>query len=298
MQINRSSVWRKLSHHKYGAIVCALIKHKVALAGAIIVMVLIVMAVFAPLISPYDPYEQDLYHVLEGPSYQHLLGTDDVGRDVLSRVIYGGRVSLSIGLISTLISFLIGVSMGLVAGYKGGVTDTVIMRITDTVMCLPVMILLFVLIAVLGPGVSNMIIAISILTWPVFTRIIRGQILLLRELPFVESAHAAGASGFRVILRYLLPNTISPVIVAASIAVGSNIMLESAATFLGLGIMPPTPTWGKALRVGYSYLEIVPLFSIAPGLMITLAVLAFNFLGDGLRDALDPRLRGQGKKLE
>ncbi len=297
MEIKRSDIWLKLSQHKYGAILCSIIKHKVALTGAIIVIVLTGMAVFAPIIAPYDPHAQDLYSVLEGPSYKHLLGTDDVGRDLLSRVIFGSRVSLSIGLVSTFISLIIGVSLGLVAGYKGGTIDMVIMRITDTVMCLPVMILFFVLIAVLGPGISNMIIAISILTWPVFTRIIRGQILLLRELPFVESAHAAGASGFRIMFRYLLPNSISPVIVAASIAVGSNIMLESAASFLGLGIMPPTPTWGKALRVGYSYLEIVPLFSLAPGLMITLAVLAFNFLGDGFRDALDPRLRGQGKKL-
>ncbi len=263
-----------------------------------IIWMLLVMALFAPWLSPHDPNEQDLYHVLQGPSRAHLLGTDDVGRDLLSRVLYGARISLIVGLLSTLTATVIGVFLGLVAGYKGGLIDGFIMRLTDTVMCIPGLILLLVMAAALGPGIHNIIIAISALGWTVFARITRGQVLMVRELPYVEAARAAGASGWRIMFQHLLPNSMAPLIVASSITVGGAIMLESAAAFLGLGVQPPTPSWGEALRVGYSYLEIVPLFSLAPGLMITLAVLAFNFLGDGLRDVLDPRLRGEGDKIK
>jgi ABC-type dipeptide/oligopeptide/nickel transport system permease subunit len=275
----------------------SLLRHKIAFAGVIIIISLIGMAVFAPCLAPHDPNEQDLYRVLEGPSTEHLLGTDDVGRDLLSRVIFGARISLFIGIVSTLLSALLGSVLGLISGYKGGAVDMIIMRITDTFMCLPVMVMLLVIVAVLGPGAQNIIIAISILTWTTFARIMRGQVLHVRELPYVEAAHAIGASELRIMFKNILPNAMSPIIVAISITLGRHIMLESIATFLGLGIQPPTPTWGKALRVGYSYLEIVPLYSIAPGLMITLAVLGFNFLGDGLRDALDPRLRGGDEKI-
>ncbi len=272
-------------------------KYKIASVGVMIIFSLLCMAVFAPYLAPQDPNAQDLYHVLEGPSREHLLGTDDVGRDLLSRVIFGARISLIIGIVSTFISALLGSILGLIAGYKGGITDMIIMRITDTFMCLPVMVMLLVIVAVLGPGVENIIIAISVLTWTSFARIMRGQVLYVRELPFIEAAHAAGASELSVMFKNILPNAMSPIIVAVSITLGRHIMLESIATFLGLGVQPPTPTWGKALRVGYSYLEIVPLYSIAPGLMITLAVLGFNFLGDGLRDALDPRLNRQGEHI-
>jgi len=271
--------------------------HKIAVVGLAIIIGMILMAVFAPYLAPHDPNDQDLYHVLEGPSAKHLLGTDDVGRDLLSRVIYGARISLFIGIVSTFLSALLGCTLGLISGYKGGIADMVIMRITDTFMCLPVMVMLLVIVAVMGPGVQNIIIAISILTWTTFARLMRGQVLYVRELPFVEAAHAAGASEIRIMLKDILPNAMAPIIVAVTITLGRHIMLESIATFLGLGVQPPTPTWGKALRVGYSYLEIVPLYSIAPGLMITLAVLGFNFFGDGLRDALDPRLRGEGSAL-
>ena len=280
------------------AVMRAVLRHKVSCMGVVIILLLVLMAIFAPLLAPYDPNEQDLYRVLEGPTRAHLLGTDDVGRDLLSRVIYGSRVSLFIGVTATVFSATIGILIGLVAGYKGGLTDMIIMRITDTFMCIPGLVFLLVLAATLGAGIHNIIIAVTVLGWTAFARIIRGQVLVVRELPFVEAAHAAGASELRIMFRHLLPNSIAPIIVTASLAVGFNIMLESAAAFFGLGVQPPTPSWGKALRVGYSYLEIVPLFSIAPGLMITLAILAFNLLGDGLRDALDPRLRGEAKKIE
>jgi ABC-type dipeptide/oligopeptide/nickel transport system permease subunit len=280
------------------AVTKAILKHKVACMGVIIIILLVLMAVFAPFLAPYDPNKQDLYHVLEGPSRKHLLGTDDVGRDLLSRVIYGSRISLMVGVVATAFAAVIGVILGLIAGYKGGIIDMIIMRITDTFMCIPGLILLLVMAAALGPGLHNIIIAIALIGWTGFARIIRGQVLMVRELPYIEASSAAGASGFRIMFRHLLPNSLAPIIVAATITVGGVIMLESSAAFLGIGVQPPTPSWGKELRIGYSYLEVVPLFSIAPGLLITLAILAFNFLGDGLRDALDPRLRGQGKKIK
>ncbi|MBA4367548.1 MAG: hypothetical protein C0403_07905 [Desulfobacterium sp.] len=293
---NQSS--HRISTHGVGSVLRSIFAYRISCVGFVIILMLVIMAVFAPSIAPQDPNVQDLYHVLEGPSRRHLLGTDDVGRDLLSRVIYGARVSLLVGLISTAFSAIIGVFVGLIAGYKGGITDMIIMRITDTFMCIPGLILLLVMAAALGPGIHNIIIAITLLGWTGFARIVRGQVLIIRELPYIEAAHAAGASGFRIMFKHLLPNAMAPVIIAVSMTIGGSIMLESAAAFLGLGVQPPTPSWGEALRIGYSYLEIVPLFSIAPGLMITLAVLAFNFLGDGLRDALDPRLRGEGKKVE
>ena len=257
----------------------SLAKHRVAFAGILILLFLTAMAVFAPFLAPYDPNEQDLYHVLEGPSAQHLLGTDDVGRDLLSRVIYGSRATLTMGTLSTFFSAIIGVLIGLVAGYKGGVTDMIIMRITDTFMCVPALVLMLVIVSALGPGMQSIVVSITILSWTWFARIVRGQVMLVRELPYIEAAHALGASGFRIIFKHLLPNVMAPVIITATVS------------FLGLGVQQPTSSWGNELRIGYSYLEVVPLFSFAPGLMITLAVLAFNFMGDGLRDALDPRLR-------
>jgi ABC-type dipeptide/oligopeptide/nickel transport system permease subunit len=280
------------------AVIHALSQHWVASAGIIIFLCIAVMAVFAPLLSPYNPNEQDLYHVLEGPSRLHLLGTDDVGRDLLSRVIYGSRATLLMGGLSTLFAAVIGVLLGLVAGYKGGIIDMIIMRTTDTFMCVPSLILLLAIVAALGPGMESVVISITVLSWTAFARIVRGQVMQVRELPYIEAAHALGASGFRIIFRHLLPNVMAPIIVTATIALGGNIMLESAVSFLGLGVQPPTPSWGNELRIGYSYLEIVPLFSFAPGLMITLAVLAFNFMGDGLRDALDPRLRGNHRIMK
>jgi ABC-type dipeptide/oligopeptide/nickel transport system permease subunit len=281
-----------MGHHDW-TIARALAKHKIAMAGLIILFCLGTMSVFAPFFAPYDPNEQDLYHVLEGPSRQHLLGTDDVGRDLLSRVIYGSRVTLSIGGLSTLFAALIGVALGLVAGYKGGIADMVIMRTTDTFMSMPVLILVLVMVAALGPGMKSLVIAITVFTWTSYARIVRGEAMRVRELPYIEAAHALGASGFRIMFRHILPNIMAPVIVTASIAVGVNIMMESTVSFLGLGVQPPTPSWGYELKIGYSYLEVVPLFSIAPGLMITLAVLAFNFIGDGIRDVFDPRMRGK-----
>jgi len=274
------------------SVIRSILKHKLSCIGLCIIFIMVFMAIFAPILAPYDPNEQDLYRVLEGPSYDHLLGTDDVGRDLLSRIIYGSRISLPVGVLATLFSAIIGIMLGLISGFKGGIVDMLIMRITDTFMCIPSFILLLVMASAIGPGLINIILVVSLLGWTSFARITRGQVLLIREMPYIEASIACGASTSRIMFRHLLPNVAAPIIVTISLSIGSAIMLESGAAFFGLSIQPPTPSWGKALRIGYSYLEIVPLFSIAPGVMITLAVLAFNFLGDGLRDVLDPHLRG------
>ncbi len=265
-------------------------KNRTLYLGLIIIAALLVVMAAAPQIAPHDPEAQDLYHVLEGPSEKHLLGTDDVGRDLLSRVITGTRPTLLIGVLSTLFSGIIGVGLGLVAGYKGGAIDMAVMRVTDAFMSLPVLVVTLALVAIFGSGMQSVIIAITLVNWTGFARIVRGEVLHTREFVYVEAARAMGASGLRIIFYHLLPNVMGPIIVTASIAIGGNIMIESAVSFLGLGAQPPLSTWGNELRIGYAYLEVVPLFSIAPGLLITLTVLAFNFIGDGLRDAFDPRI--------
>jgi ABC-type dipeptide/oligopeptide/nickel transport system permease subunit len=275
------------------ALVRRLRRHGLATAGFVVIVVVTAMALFAPVLASHDPYQQNLRRVLQPPSSAHWLGTDNVGRDLFSRVIYGARVSLLVGFSATLFSAVAGVVIGLVAGYLGGVVDSVLMRVTDAFMCFPYLIFVLALAAALGPGVTNIVIAFAVLGWTGFARIVRGEVLLLRELPYIEAARAAGVGEWRLMFRHVLPNALAPVIVATSITVGLAILTESGTAFLGLGAEPPTASWGKELRIGYTYLERVPLFSLAPGLMITLTVLAFNFLGDGLRDALDPRLRGE-----
>ena len=270
-----------------------LLRHRLALLGLVVIAGVAVMALGAPVLGPYDPYKQNLYRVLQPPSSAHWLGTDNVGRDLLSRVIYGARVSLLVGLTATLVSSVAGVAIGLVAGYVGGAVDTLVMRITDAFMCFPYLIFVLALAAALGPGLGNIIVAFGVLGWTGFARIVRAQVLQARELPYVEAARAAGLGEIRVMLRHVLPNVLAPVIVAVSITIGLAVLTESSTAFLGLGAAPPTASWGKELRTGYTYLERAPLFSLVPGLMITLTVLAFNFVGDGLRDALDPRLRGE-----
>jgi peptide/nickel transport system permease protein len=278
------------------AVIRAVFNHRLSRAGIVIIVLFCFIAIIAPLIAPYSPVKQDLYNVLSGPSRAHWLGTDNVGRDLLSRIIYGTRVSMAVALFSTLIATVIGVLLGLVAGFKGGLADMVIMRIVDVFMCLPWLVIVLVLSAALGPGLINIVIAISISGWTGFARIMRGQVLQVRALPFVDASRSFGASSLRLMFKHIFPNTIAPIIVAISMTMGGVILLEAAVSFLGLGVQPPTPSWGRALRIGYTYLEVVPIYSVAPGIMIMLATLAFHFLGDGLRDALDPRLRGEGKK--
>ena len=287
---------RRVSQVGTWAVVRAVFKHRLSRVGIIIIVLFICMSAFAPFLAPYDPNEQDLYNVLSGPSKLHWLGTDNVGRDLLSRIIFGSRISMLVALFATMAGTIIGIILGLLAGFRGGWVDMVIMRAVDVFMCLPWLVIVLVFAAALGPGLINIIIAMTVGGWVGFARVMRGQVLQVREMPFIEASRAAGAGRGRIMWKHLFPNCLAPIIVMISLNMGASIMVEASAAFLGLGVQPPTPSWGQALRVGYSYLEIIPLYSVAPGVMITLAILAFNFLGDGLRDALDPRLRGEGKK--
>ena len=260
--------------------------------GLVVIASMVAMALFAPLLAPYGPDDQDLAMTLTGPSAAHWLGTDNVGRDLVSRLIYGARVPLLVALISTVLSASIGVTIGLIAGFVGGWLDALMMRITDAFLCFPPLVFVLVMSAHLGPGIHNVILSFAVFGWTGFARITRGQVLVVRELQYIEAARAIGMSSARLVLRHVLPNVMTPIIVACSITAGSAILIEGGSSFLGIGVQPPTPSWGKELQVGFTYLEMVPLFSLSAGLMITLAVVAFNFIGDGLRDLLDPRQRG------
>ncbi len=269
----------------------AFARHRLALAGALIVFALVLIAVFAPFIAPYDPNRVDLLATAQGPSRAHLLGTDDIGRDVLSRVIFGTRVSLSVGLVSVTIYVFIGTLLGSLSGYFGGWVDSTIQRFTDAVMCFPSLIIIIAAVAIIGPSIYNVMIVIGLLTWPGICRLVRGQILTLREREFVEAARALGASPSRVIFGHLLPNTIAPITVAATFGVAAAILTEAGLSFLGLGVQPPTPSWGNMINTAQSaaVLQNMPWLWVPAGVMIALAVLSINFIGDGLRDALDPR---------
>ncbi|MCO5221179.1 MAG: ABC transporter permease [Thermomicrobiales bacterium] len=266
-------------------------RHRLALIGACVIGMLALIALLAPVIAPYDPNEIDLFATSQGPSRQHLLGTDDIGRDVLSRVIFGTRVSLSVGLVSVTIYVLIGTVLGSLSGYFGGWVDSSIQRFTDAVMCFPSLIIIIAAVAIVGPSIYNVMIVIGLLTWPGICRLVRGQILTLREREFVEAARSIGASPARVIFAHLLPNTVAPVTVAATFGVAAAILTEAGLSFLGLGVQPPTPSWGNLINTAQSaaVLQQMPWLWIPAGIMIALAVLSINFIGDGLRDALDPR---------
>lgn len=269
----------------------AFVRHRLALAGSVVVLVLALIAIFAPLIAPYDPNQVDLFATGQGPNREHLLGTDDIGRDVLSRVIYGTRVSLSVGLVAVTIYVVIGTVLGSISGYFGGWIDSTIQRFTDAVMCFPSLIIIIAAVAIIGPSIYNVMIVIGLLTWPGICRLVRGQILTLREREFVEAARAMGASPARVIFSHLLPNTIAPITVAATFGVAAAILTEAGLSFLGLGVQPPTPSWGNLINTAQSasVLQDMPWLWAPAGVMIALAVLSINFVGDGLRDALDPR---------
>ena len=262
-----------------------------AVAGFIFIVLLILMAIFANVISPYDPFEIVSGMRGEKPSAAHPLGWDHVGRDLLSRVIYGSRVALTVGLVATLVSVTIGVTVGALAGYFGGLVDSLLMRMTDTLMAFPLIALLVLLASLLGPSLATTLVVIGATSWSTYARVVRADILSMKEKDFISAAHVVGVKDMRIIGRHILPNVLAPVIVLATLNVGSIIILEAALSFLGLGIQPPTPSWGTILSDGRAYIMLYPHISIAPGVMIFLTVLASNLFGDGLRDALDPRLR-------
>ncbi|HEX4994969.1 MAG TPA: ABC transporter permease [Methylomirabilota bacterium] len=265
------------------------VRRRAALVGAVYLVLLIAGALLAPVVAPYDPIEQDLGRMLTAPSSAHLLGTDDLGRDVLTRLLYGARLSLGAACLAVAIATLAGVPIGLVAGYLGGALDDALMRVIDALQAFPALILAMAIAAALGPGLFNVMVAVGIVYTPRFARLVRGQVLSLREEPFVESARAAGASHARVLARHVLPNVVAPVVVQVSIGVAFALLAETALSFLGVGIKPPEPSWGTDVGRGYRFMRLAPWLVFMPGTTILLTALAFNLVGDGIRDAFDPR---------
>jgi len=265
--------------------------NRAAVVGLIFIILICLMAVFADYLIPYDPTFS--FPGMRGgaPTWEHPLGFDHIGRDLLSRVIYGARVALLVGLIATAVAVLIGVLVGALSGFFGGWVDTVLSRIVDTLMAFPLLALLIVLSAVLGPSLTTTIIVIGATTWARFARVVRADVMSVKQTDYVTSARATGVRDARIIWRHVIPNVLGPVIVLASLGIGSIIILESALSFLGLGIQPPTPSWGGTLSDGRALIRQYPHITTFPGLMIFLTVLAFNLLGDGVRDALDPKQR-------
>jgi peptide/nickel transport system permease protein len=269
----------------------ALSRDPTAIFGGVVFLIIAFAAVGATQVAPYDPLQVHVRDRLQLPSTAYLLGTDELGRDLLSRIIYGARVSLAVGIVAVLIAALGGVSLGLLGGFFGGGVDAVIMRCMDAVLAFPAVILALAIISALGPSPVNAMIAIGIVTIPSFARITRGSLLSLKAQDFVEASRASGATDARLMFRVLLPNMLSPILVQCSIAFATAILTEAALSFLGLGVQPPTPSWGSMLDFGRKYLTQTPWYSVSAGAAIFVAVLSLNLLGDGLRDALDPRLR-------
>jgi len=266
-------------------------KNKLAMFGLGIVIVLILIAIFASFIAPYNPIERIKEESSLSPSRIHLFGTDLLGRDIFSRVIYGSRISIIVGVVAVGISVVIGLFLGALSGYFGNIPDAFIMRIADIFFAFPYILGAIVIMTVLGPGIVNIFIAIGILGWASFARIFRGSILSIKNKEYIEAAKALGASNYRIITKHIFPNAFAPIIVYATMNIGTAIIVEAALSFLGLGVQPPTPAWGKMLSESLNYIDIAPWMMLFPGLAIVITVLGFVLLGDGLRDAFDPRLR-------
>ena len=267
----------------------ALLSRPTAVFGGVVLIGVIGLALFAPWIAPYDPLATSWSLVRKAPSAAHWFGTDEVGRDLLSRIIWGARASLSAGVIAVAIAVGVGVPTGMVAGYVGGWTDALIIRLTDAMLAIPFLILAIALAAFLGPSLGNAMIAIGVTATPIFVRLARGQVLAARAEDYVEAARAVGNPPIRILLRHILPNILPPVMVQATLAVAAAIIAEASLSFLGLGQQPPAPSWGSMLNTAQRFLTQAPWMAIFPGLAIFLTVLAFNLFGDGLRDAMDPR---------
>jgi len=262
-----------------------------AMAGGIVVILLFIVSLLASWISPYDPNEINLHEVLSNPSFAHLFGTDQLGRDVFSRMIWGAGISLKVGFVATGVAICIGVILGAIAGYYGRWVDTVIMRFVDIMLCFPAFFLILAVIAILEPSIWNIMIVIGLTSWMGITRLVRADFISLKERDFVQAARAIGASDLRIIFRHILPNAMASVLVAATLGVAGAILTESALSFLGIGVQPPTPSWGNILTAGKNNIDIAWWLSLYPGLAILITVLGYNLLGEGIRDSLDPRLK-------
>jgi peptide/nickel transport system permease protein len=268
-------------------LVTRFLRRRLSVFGLVVLILIVALAVLAPLFG--DPGKNDFSAVLQPPSGQHLLGTDDLGRDTLTRIAYGARVSMQAGVMATLLAMAVGVPLGLIAGYYRGWADLVISRMTDLLLAFPFLILAVGLAAILGPSLRNVVIALGISALPSFIRVTRGEVLGLREQDYVSGAVADGAGDARILRRYILPNAISPLLVQATVTIPEAIIGESVLSFLGLGVQPPTPSWGTMLSAAQSFLGQAPLLAVWPGVAIALAALSFNLVGDGLRDTLDPK---------
>jgi len=262
------------------------------LFGAIIILVLLLTAIFAPLLAPYDPYDQNLNQLLRKPDSQHWLGTDTLGRDILSRIIYGSRNSLLVGIVALGIAATIGMMIGLTAAYFGGWVYNILMRIIDALMCFPMILMALVIAALLGGGLTNVMIALGIALLPGYARIMSAQVLSVKENDYILAEHATGAGHLLIMFRHIFPNCLPPLIVMLTMQLGAAILAEAGLSFLGVGIQPPAAAWGSMVNDGREYLITNPILSFAPGVAIMLVVFSFNMVGDGLRDALDPKLRG------
>ncbi|MEM4415346.1 MAG: ABC transporter permease [Candidatus Caldarchaeum sp.] len=268
-----------------------MVKIKITLAALIFILTIVAMAVLADVISPYDPNFQDLSRRREGPSLEHPFGLDEFGRDILSRVIHGARVSLIVGTGVISISLLTGILLGMVGGYFGGKIDTAIVLLSDIFLAFPGLVFAIGLMAVLGQSIVNVILSLVIINWPGYARVVRGQVLSLREMTFVEATKLMGASSMFILFNHILPNTTSPLIVLATIGMGWAILAEAGLSFLGLGLKPPTPSWGSMISSGRTFLLDAPHIATIPGIFLTLTILSFNIIGDSLRDALDPKMK-------
>jgi peptide/nickel transport system permease protein len=267
-------------------------RHPLIAAGLGLVAVLIFTALFARWIAPFDPLAQSLPDRLLAPSLRHWMGTDQYGRDVLSRMIYGSRISLAVGLVAVSIYILIGTLVGSLAGYYGGWVDSILMRLVDVLLCIPTFFLILMVIAFVGPSILNVMVVIGLTSWTDVARLVRGEILSLKEREFIQAARVLGLSDARIITRHLLPNALGPILIVATLGIGGAVLIESSLSFLGLGVQPPTPSWGNMLEEGRDHLTDAWWLITFPGLGVFLTVLGYNLLGEGLRDYLDPRLRG------
>lgn len=268
-----------------------LVSNKLAVAGLVVLGLLVVAAVVGDAVAPYERNAQDLTARFEAPSWEHLFGTDDLGRDVFSRVLIGARTSLRVGAVAVGISLVFGTAIGLVSGYKGGWLDSFLMRTMDVVFSFPVVLLAIAVVAVLGPSLTNAMIAIGVVFTPIFARVVRGSVLSVREDVFVRAVRSLGASDTRIVLRHILPNVLAPIIVQASLSFAFAILVEATLSFLGIGVQPPDPSWGLMLQEGRGVIDLAWWIGVFPGLAIFVTVMAFNVVGDGLRDALDPKQR-------
>ena len=267
-------------------------RNRLAMAGLAFVLLLALLAIFAPLVSPYNPYIVDLDNSLLPPSLQHWLGTDNFGRDVLTRILYGARISLVVGLVPSFIALVIGTAMGILSGYVGGRTDFVVMRLAHMMIAFPSLLLAMVVMYTLGANLFNIFIALALVGWAGVARVVRAQTLALKEKEFIEAARANGTTRLTIMAHHIFPNVVPTLIVLFSLSIPDAIMWESSLSFLGVGVQPPESSWGLLVSAGKDYLFQAPMVAVAPGVAILIAVLAFNFVGDGLRDALDPSMKG------